>query len=199
MKPTPQRKAVLTFVRKSRSRWLEIKCAICASSFFTTEYLVSVNRAKFCSQKCYWKSMHGAQRALGHKVSEKSRKAISEAKKKLYHSGKLNAWNKGMKGFMAGEKSPAWKGGITPVNAKIRNSSEMKEWRNKVFKRDNYTCQLCGLRGSYLHADHIKPFAHFPECRFEISNGRTLCVACHRKTNTYGGRSKKSLEEPMKS
>jgi hypothetical protein len=63
-----------------------------------------------------------------------------------------------------------------------RYSVEAGKWRDSVFKRDNYTCQICCVRGSYLEADHIKPWAYFPELRFEISNGRTLCRKCHDKT-----------------
>lgn len=63
-----------------------------------------------------------------------------------------------------------------------RYSKESKHWRMAVFKRDNYTCQLCGIRGTYLEADHIKPFAFFPNLRYELSNGRTLCRLCHNKT-----------------
>lgn len=37
-----------------------------------------------------------------------------------------------------------------------------------------------------MHADHIKPFAIYPDLRFEVSNGRTLCSACHRKTESFG-------------
>lgn len=80
-----------------------------------------------------------------------------------------------------------WKGGITRVNEKIRRSRKYREWRTAVFTRDNYTCVWCGFKG-YVHADHIKPFAYFPELRFEITNGRTLCVPCHKKTDTYKGK-----------
>ena len=87
--------------------------------------------------------------------------------------------------MVRGEKSNFWKGGITPINMKIRQSKEYKDWRVAVFARDNYTCQECGSRGVTLHADHIKPFAYYPELRLVIENGRTLCVPCHQKTPTY--------------
>ncbi len=61
------------------------------------------------------------------------------------------------------------------ANRLARRFPELIEWRKAVFKRDDYTCQECGIRGTYLEADHIKPFAFFPELRTELSNGRTLC------------------------
>jgi hypothetical protein len=85
-----------------------------------------------------------------------------------------------------GDKSHLWQGGKTSEAMKIRNSYEYSIWRKSVFERDDYTCQICGVRGGKLSADHIKPFSTHPELRLELSNGRTLCVNCHRKTPTWG-------------
>lgn len=92
---------------------------------------------------------------------------------------------------ISGANSWNWKGGIARTNQKIRVSWEYKLWRRSVFKRDNYACILCGDR-SVIQADHIKPFALYPDLRFDVNNGRTLCLPCHRKTDTWGGRSKKN-------
>ena len=85
-----------------------------------------------------------------------------------------------------GPKSHFWRGGVSSENKKLRASAQYKEWRKAVFERDDYTCVLCKKRGCELHPDHIKQFALFPELRFVVSNGRTLCAPCHRETPSYG-------------
>ena len=105
----------------------------------------------------------------------------------LQHRKKLSISHIGK----TGTRSSNWRGGITPENYKIRTSREYKLWREAVFKRDNWTCIWCWQRGGELNADHIKPFSLFPELRFAIDNGRTLCLPCHKTTDSYGGRVKK--------
>ena len=79
-----------------------------------------------------------------------------------------------------------WKGGINKENHKIRNSVDYKLWRLSVYKRDRYLCTECGCKGNgNLNAHHIKPFAYYPELRFDINNGTTLCIPCHKKTESY--------------
>ena len=62
--------------------------------------------------------------------------------------------------------------------------------RKKVFERDKYKCQRCNSNKD-IHPHHIKYFAKFPELRFDMSNGLTLCSECHGKEhglkfNKYG-------------
>jgi len=83
-----------------------------------------------------------------------------------------------------GSLSRRWKGGITPKNKQIRASDKYKLWIKSVFTRDNYRCCKCHKRGGNIEAHHIKPFYLYPELRFEVSNGMTLCVKCHNNTKS---------------
>lgn len=87
---------------------------------------------------------------------------------------------------MKGSKSSFWKGGVTPVNRKIRASSKYKEWRKSCFERDNYTCQICFKRNTFLEVHHIKSFSKNPKDRFNKDNGITVCRECHRLTDNFG-------------
>lgn len=83
-----------------------------------------------------------------------------------------------------GPLASRWEGGKTQ-GQKVRMLAPHKEWRILVLHRDNFTCQVCGIRGGKLEVDHIKSFSGYPELRLELSNGRTLCKPCHKNTPTY--------------
>lgn len=147
------------------------------------------------------------KRQLGKRMSEQTKKRMSLALKKYIHTEehnkKVSESKIGTKNYMYGKKpsistrlkmsiahkgarSYLWRGGINKINDTIRKSVQYKIWREAVFKRDNYKCIWCGKKGSSLNADHIKPFAYHPELRFDVNNGRTLCLGCHKTTETYG-------------
>jgi hypothetical protein len=116
----------------------------------------------------------------------KERPGLGEKLSKLTKGQRRSPKSEFKKGQFAKEKHPFWKGGVTTENRLARGSKEFKEWRKKVFERDDYTCQKCGTKSSvgvkvYLHPHHIKDFALFKELRFEVSNGITLCKDCHLK------------------
>jgi len=83
------------------------------------------------------------------------------------------------------ENHPNWQGGKTFGNRLERNSRKYKDFRIKIFIRDNYTCLICDKRGGEIQIDHIKQWAYFPELRYDENNVRTLCIDCHKATPTY--------------
>ena len=135
---------------------------------------------------------------IGKKLSEETKRKIANTLTGKKHPRKFTKFSEERRRKMSlariGEKSHRWKGGVTKKNQIIRNSVEYKLWREAVFKRDNFTCQFCGVRGYRLQADHIRPFSLFPELRFALDNGRTLCKNCHKKTYSYGSKQIIQLE-----
>lgn len=58
-------------------------------------------------------------------------------------------------------------------------TAQYKSWRESVFLRDSFTCQMCGKKGD-LEAHHIRPKSIYPELTLEKTNGITLCKVCHQ-------------------
>jgi len=86
-----------------------------------------------------------------------------------------------------GEDNPRYKKDRNLVK-RPRKSYEHADWRRKVFERDDYTCQDCGEKGIKLSAHHIVGWKEDENLRYELSNGKTLCHECHKKTDNYGWR-----------
>lgn len=85
--------------------------------------------------------------------------------------------------FNVGPDNPQWKDGRSRKEIPdLRKSHAYKKWREKIFRRDDYTCRKCGERGGTLHAHHLYPFADFKHLRLNARNGHTLCEECHHET-----------------
>lgn len=214
-KPYPHQKNCPCFrcdisARKKRGERLIKSCLVCGHQF---SIILSKRDRKYCGKDCKYKDL--SKRYIGCTWGiKKGNTPWNKGKKGEYHlwpNGRVISKEQRIKIAMArkgkkwtimqrikanplrGRDHYNWKGGITPINEKIRKSFEYRSWRESVFKRDNYTCQKCGIRSGSgkkvtLNADHIRPFSLCPELRLEVSNGRTLCKNCHRQTDTYGGR-----------
>ena len=94
----------------------------------------------------------------------------------------LTPWNKGKEmPMIRGENHYSWISDRTKIKKQEeRNNPNDKHWKYSVYKRDNFKCRLlddncCGR----LEAHHIKGWTKFPELRYKINNGITLCHAHH--------------------
>ena len=140
--------------------------------------------------------IRGARRGKDHPMfgktgAFKGKHHTKESKQKLSLSKKGKPMFK-----TRGEKCHLWKGGITPVNQKIKSSLEWRIWREAVYVRDNYTCQKCKVRGGItLHPHHILNFSQYPELRFAIDNGITFCKKCHIYFHKLYGRQNNTREQ----
>jgi hypothetical protein len=123
---------------------------------------------------------------LGKKLSEETKKKISLVQTGKKRGPRTLEFRKMMSDRFKGSNGTNWKGGLTEKNKTIRRSVYYKFWRESVFKRDNWTCQECKVKGGELHPHHIYPFAKYPDLRLVLANGQTLCKDCHKKTDTYG-------------
>lgn len=153
-------------------------CVQCGKSYEMCLYKLKTK--KFCSRSCYWLFMKGKDPChlpdLKGKPSWNKGKELSDAHKKRL--------SESHNGIMCGPKHPKWKGGVTTFD-KLARHKFAQTIRKDVLKRDNYTCQSCGIRGVDLQVDHIQPWAEYLELRFCIDNCRTLCAKCHYKI-TFG-------------
>jgi hypothetical protein len=67
------------------------------------------------------------------------------------------------------------------IKDEIRTGKKAKQWMLSIFERDKYTCRQCGKKNCKLNAHHIQNWLDYPELRYNIYNGITLCLECHSK------------------
>lgn len=108
-----------------------------------------------------------------------------------------------------GEYHRSWKGGVTPLMKKIRKSPKCKNWKKEVFKKNNYICLKCNLRGGNKNAHHIKGFAKIIEennittfkqalnCQelWSVDNGITFCDKCHKTFHRIYGEKNNNFKQ----
>jgi 5-methylcytosine-specific restriction endonuclease McrA len=124
---------------------------------------------------------------IGKKQSDKTKK-----KRSLSLTGRTQSIDERIAKSVAMKKRD-WGERVSDKNKLVRNSIEIRLWREAVFARDNFTCQICGKLGGKLNAHHKNNFSEYPELRTAIDNGITLCEKCHIAFHKKYG--KKTTEE----
>lgn len=161
------------------------QCEGCGNSFRSTADYAGKKPQRFCSSACWRAAVSVPERAclacavVFKPVTRSTVYCCQSCRDDHYRTR------------MAGDASHRWMGGRTAANKLLRTSAAYSEWRESVFRRDNWTCVKCGARSCAggpveLHADHELPLSERPDLALDITNGRTLCAPCHRSTDTWG-------------
>jgi len=144
-------------------------------------------KSKYCSRKCYFVGRNNLS-AFKTGSAAHSMPHTEETKCKISQYQQTH--------MRRGIDHPNYiDGGQKTERHKAMTRCEYRNWRKSVFERDNYTCQNCGQHGGHLQADHIKPWWLYPKLRYELANGRTLCIPCHKETGTWGSPSRNMVRE----
>jgi len=161
----------------------------------------------FCSQDCYLPYLRNLQEKR-HKnlrkeytcfYCEKSFERLpSQVKGKKYLYCGMPCKDKHNGELFSRENHHRWNPDLTDKERESRRKNQAYiNWRESVYRRDNYTCQCCGDdRGGNLIAHHILNFSEYGDLRYEVGNGKTLCEVCHKTFHDnygYTGNNKKQL------
>jgi len=110
-------------------------------------------------------------------------KLSEEAKKK----GNKGWFKKGQPSHLIGkhinvrENNPNWIADRSLLKKKEeRNDSAYRDWRYNIWQRDGFKCKIAdGNCKGKIEAHHILAWKDYPELRYKINNGITLCHAHH--------------------
>jgi len=166
---------------RKRKKRTTSTCEVCGKVF---EHHIA-RQTKYCSRECWTKRNPPVLKEC--LLCDREFWSY-KSDKKQYCSKKC--YNIAQRDLQKGENSHFWDGGKTNKNQILRSRAEYTEWRLKVFIRDEYTCQDCGKKSGngykvYLQAHHLKSFSEYPDLRYEVDNGITLCKDCHRGRHTH--------------
>jgi hypothetical protein len=153
---------------------IERNCERCGRPFLARKRAVAAGDGRFCGLAC----SSAATRRLAERVATTceqcgasfGRKASEVRRRKL---GKSFCSPACWYAYAQMENHPMWDGGQHE-----RMCPQGKRWRRAVMRRDGYACKLCGAT-ERLQVHHIRKFAAYPESRWDVANGLTLCVECH--------------------
>ena len=151
-------------------------CKACHKCEYCGGQINNNSKDRFCSQRCVGKWCNETDPRFA--VALKKARAKSHLPEVRKRAGLAMRGRKFPR--RSGSNHPAWRGGVAVPRQADRGSARVLEWRKLVFARDDYRCHACGGRGGKLHAHHIKPWALYPELRYDVANGQTLCVSCHQ-------------------
>lgn len=137
------------------------ECKLCGKEFESWQS----NARQFCGRKC-------SAKGQGHKESPPANRVICQTCGKVFL---VEAFNKDRKYCTHKCATDSFR--KSDIQKARRRGKEHQQWALAVMKRDK-KCVRCGAIEN-LQAHHVKHWKKFPEKRYDVENGATLCVYCH--------------------
>jgi hypothetical protein len=188
--------------RKDKTEFIIKHCQNCNEEIRRTKSHFKNRPAKkyFCSTKCKDENLKKGRGGFTPIIIECSHCNLNfTITKKGQRKRKYCSKECMQLGFPKGENHNNFKPELSrDYRSKHRLFTEVQVWRTEVFQRDLYTCQLCNKKGDRLNAHHFENYSANKEKRFDIDNGITLCVKCHKSFHKKYGvvrNNKKQFEE----
>jgi hypothetical protein len=166
-------------------------CEICGKTFNVLPK--RENTARFCSYECTGKwraslrgekhpNWQGGERVktcqhCQREFSMRKTEPVSLFRKRKFCSPECRKFGQS---YMRGPQHYKW----VPERDRKGRGGGAYRWAKLVFERDSHRCRYCGAGGVKLHAHHLKSWLEHKELRFDVENGVTACVPCHRKVHS---------------
>ena len=186
---------------------VHIKCDICGKEIVLTKNAFKKSIHHYCSVVCMGKGetkfRSGKNNAnyRGSKVEttcDVCGKTYIQTKTELnkykHHYCSIECKCKGQTIFYSGENSKLYNKNLSDKD-RGRNYNKYVNWRRDVYEKDNYTCQCCGDKKSYLNAHHLDGYNWCKEKRTDVDNGVTLCEKCHNDFHSKYGKGDNTKEQ----
>lgn len=164
---------------------VEVVCDNCGRIFHIPLFRVKKNKHHFCSYSCYRK-FGIADNIICESCGKASHRRPLQITKWKHHFCNKQCHGRWRSEHQKGENNPRWIDGKSKEEIsetarfwrQLRMSRKGRAWIRTVLKRDKKTCQICSSKLTPC-AHHIKSFTKYPESRFDVDNGITLCKECH--------------------
>lgn len=97
----------------------------------------------------------------------------------------------------SGEKHWKYNPELTEKDRQRRDmfNGKLRKWRDDVYKRDKYICQVCFKHSHKLNAHHLNSWNSHAAERFTLDNGITLCEKCHKNFHSLYGFGNNTLKQ----
>lgn len=166
--------------RRGKGKLKLVKCSQCGKEFAMAGDRVEKRLAKYGQHLCPSCSKLGTMNPFfGREFSEEKRAELSEIRAAYYDDAELGEQRRRkVSEQTSGPNNPMYVGVELRSDYTWRN----KSFRDKVLKRDGYTCQKCHHKfpKEQLKAHHKNGCNWAIDERLDTENGVTLCDDCHK-------------------